>query len=402
MRITELGHSLLLVGLMILAVSLPAAPPDAASVPPAPGLEALAKATPAQIKAYFTSADYTNLRRSDAQFINDAYQGILRRAPDPKGSSDWLTGLKNSPSNSKARENLVEKFLESGEYLGLHPKSAAVRVGKKDTTRNPGNVIFSRTGVFVNDASAFPANGYEPLLRMAKVAWITLQIDNGGAVRADNASAIEAGWADKWRAAGFKVGFWGCPRGIAQHGKRSAFDEAVPIVKADAALAAKLAARYRADLYIADCEDHFQGYNPTDPAPRLNRVYVDAFKSAAIAAGITNIPRALSSMGRVALDMAPWIEEGWDAMPQAYWNSYAIYQPRLCVDFYTEAGWPIERIHPTIGTFTGEGENRSVSLQDYAKDLKARATSGFSYYLPESYLKLNESGYKQLGEMGAK
>jgi hypothetical protein len=387
------GSAIALRGILLLAMSLPAAPP-------APGLDALAKATPAQIKAYFSSAAYTNQHRSDAEFINDAYQGILRRGPDPKGLDDWLTGLKSSPSNSRARENLVEKFLESWEYQGLHPKSGAARVGKKDTTRNPGNVIFNRTGVFVNNASAFPASRYASLLKTAKVAWITLQIDNGGVVRADNASAVEAGWADQWRAAGFKVGFWGCPRGIGQHGSQSAFDEAVPIVKADAALAVKLAARYRADLYIADCEDHFQGYTATDPAPLLNRVYVEAFKSAA--AGITNIPRALSSMGRVALDMEPWIEDGWDAMPQAYWNSYAVYQPSLCVDFYASAGWPIHRIHPTIGTFTGEGENRTVSLQDYAKDLKARATTGFSYYLPESYLGLNESGYRQLAEMGAK
>ena len=101
------------------------------------------------------------------------------------------------------------------------------------------------------------------------------------------------------------------------------------MVKADAALAVNLTAKYRADLYLADCEDHFQGYNPTDPAPSLNRVYVDAFKSAAAAAGITNIPRALSSMGRVALDMKPWLDAGWDAMPQAYWNAYAVYQPSL-------------------------------------------------------------------------
>ena len=263
-------------------------------------------------------------------------------------------------------------------------------------------MLFNRTGVFVNDATAFPASVYASRLKLARVAWIALQIDNGGAVRTDNATAVEAGWADRWRAEGFKVGFWGCPRGVSEHGKVSAVDEAIPRVRADAALAVKLAARYKADLYLADVEDHYQGYNATDPAPHLNRVYVEAFKAAAIAAGITNMPRALSSMGRVALDMGPWIDDGWDAMPQAYWNSYAVYQPSLCVDFYTQTGWPIERIHPTIGTFTGEGENRTVSLEDYAKDLKTRATTGFSYYLPESYLGTNDSAYKQLAEMGAK
>lgn len=277
------------------------------------------------------------------------------------------------------------------------PEPSSARA--QDTTRNPGNTLFEQTGVFVNDASAFPADRYASKLKKAKVAWIALQIDNRGIVRADNAGAVERGWADRWRAEGFKVGFWGCPRGVAKHSEPSAVEQATPIVEADAALAVKLAVQYRADLYLADCEDHFQGYNQTDPAPKLNRVYVEAFQRAAAAAGIAQLPRALSSMGRVALDMKPWIDAGWDAMPQAYWNSYAVYQPSRCVDFYIQAGWPIHRIHPTIATYTGEGENRAVSLKDYAKDLQSRETTGFSYYLPESYLGLNDSAYEQLAEM---
>ena len=387
---------------LFLCLLLSAISSQAASAADAVSVDVLANASPAQIRAFFKSPDYTSHQRSDKEFIEDAYRGILRRAPDANGLADWQAALKGNPDRAKAREHLVDRFLESWEYRSLHPESGAARLGKKDTTRNPRNVIFNKTGVFVNDASAFPADVYAPLLKIGKVAWITLQIDNGGAVRADNASAIEAGWADRWRAKGFQVGFWGCARGISQHGSQKAFDEAVPIVKADAALAVKLSARYHADHYIADCEDHYQGYTPTDPAPRLNRVYVEAFKSAAAAAGISDLPRALSSMGRVALDMEPWIAEGWDAMPQAYWNAYAVYQPSLCVDFYLQAGWPIDRIHPTIGTFTSEGEKREVSLPQYDKDLKTRATSGFSFYLPESYLRTNESAYRQLAEMGVR
>jgi hypothetical protein len=101
--------------------------------------------------------------------------------------------------------------------------------------------------------------------------------------------------------------------------------------------------------------------------------------------------------------MQPWIQAGWDAMPQAYWNSYAVYQPSLCVDFYVkDGGWPIDRIHPTIATYTGEGENRKVTLQQYASDLGARNTAGFSYYLPESYLKSDETAYQQLAAMSSR
>lgn len=272
-----------------------------------------------------------------------------------------------------------------------------------DPTRNPGNVIFDDTGVLVNSADALPLDHYGEWFKQAGIKWIALQIDNGGGKRADNASAIERGWADAWRKAGFKVGFWGCPRGVGKHGEQSAVDAAIPIVQADAGLAANLTAKLHGEFYIADCEDSFQSYNPKDPTPALNRVYVEAFTKAATAARIANIPRALSSEGRVGLDMQPWIQGGWDAMPQAYWNAYAVYQPSLCVDFYVhDGGWPIGRIHPTIGTFTGEGENRKVTLEQYGADLNTRNTTGFSFYLPESYLKSDEHAYKQLAIMSSR
>jgi hypothetical protein len=274
---------------------------------------------------------------------------------------------------------------------------------KRDPARIPGNVLFDKTGVLVNAASAFPANRYAALMKRARVGWLALQIDNGGKVRTDNAESLEHGWATAWRAVGFKVGFWGAPRGVTKHNSDAAIAESTSHVQADAALAVKLTVRYHGDFYITDCEDSYQGYNPQDPAPTLNRVYVDAFEAAAKAAGLGRMPRALSSEGRVALDMRPWLNAGWDALPQAYWNAYAVYQPSKCVDFYVkEAGWPIERIHPTIATFTSEGEKRTVSLQEYAADLKTRPTQGFSYYLPESYLGLkDESAYDQLARMAA-
>jgi hypothetical protein len=401
-NLLKVGEAIVLFGVLTGATSLPAGSSSGESAPAALDLDSFTQATPAQIEAFFKSPVYTTRHRADAEFIKEAYQGILLRDPDPKGFNDWLAALKNSQDNSKAREHLVQAFLASKEYSETRTKPGAARVGNRDTARNAGNRVFNLTGVFVNDATAFPISLYESRLKLGKVAWIALQIDNGGKVREDNASAVEHGWASQWRAAGFKVGFWGCARGIGQHGKQPAYDEAVPIVKADAALAVKLAAKYRADFYIADCEDSYQAYKPDDPAPGLNRVYVEAFKRESAAAGIADIPRALSSMGRVALDMKPWIDEGWDAMPQAYWNAYAVYQPSLCVDFYMQAGWPIDRIHPTIGTFTSEGEKRVVSLQEYDKDLRTRATTGFSFYLPESYLRTNDSAYRDLAEMSAR
>jgi hypothetical protein len=406
-------HAMLLLGLVAFSPGL-----SAASEKPTvaiPNLDALTKATSAQVENFFNSSDYQKLKRTDAEFLRDVYRAVLQREPDEKGFENWLAVLQNA-HDPKIRQNAVKTFLDSAEYARLHESPKPV-VPKKDTSRNPANVLFDGTGVFVNSAEAFPADRYAALLKKAKVTWIALQIDNGGGARTDNVAAIQGErlrpdqdgrdirppWADAWRKAGFKVGFWGCPRGVNQHDSQSAVDAAIPIVQADAELAVKLTAQYHGDLYIADCEAPYQSWSQKDPAPALNRVYVDAFKRAADAAGIGKIPRALSSMGRVALDMQPWIDAGWDALPQAYWNSYAVYQPSLCVDFYVkETGWPIGRVHPTIATYTGEGENRKVTLQDYAIDLKKRPTVGFSYYLPESYLRLDETLYQQLATMSSR
>lgn len=271
-----------------------------------------------------------------------------------------------------------------------------------DLTRNPANVIFDGTGVLVGSADAMPIDHYVAHLKDARIKWIALQIDNGGKKRDDSIAAVKRGWADAWRKAGFKVGFWGCPRGVGKHGEQSAVDAAIPNVQADATLGANLTAQLHGEFYIADCEDGYQSYGPKDPTPALNKVYVDAFTKAAAAVGISKLPRALSSEGRIALDMQPWIKAGWDAMPQAYWNAYAVYQPSKCVDFYVqETGWPIDRIHPTIATFTSEGEHRTVTLEQYAADLNSRNTTGFSFYLPESYLKFDDHLYKQLAAMGS-
>src|SRR5439155_16812623 len=109
---------------LALPTSLRAATPDATSKPVTPTLDSLAAASAAQITAFFTSTDYTSRHRSDAEFIDDVYRGILLRPPDPKGLADWLAALKNSPDNSKARANVVATFLKSPEYLGKPAKPA--------------------------------------------------------------------------------------------------------------------------------------------------------------------------------------------------------------------------------------------------------------------------------------
>ncbi|MEW5741989.1 MAG: hypothetical protein AB1938_23945 [Myxococcota bacterium] len=254
-------------------------------------------------------------------------------------------------------------------------QQAIARVGKTapvkptDATRNPGNVVFEGPGMFVATASAMDPRAWAQKLKDAGVTWVALQINNNGPV-ASNMAELEKGWAAPFKAAGIKVGFWGVS--YTQPEK-------------DAQDAAQLTARFKGDFYIADCEGDFQ-FGQGDVG--RNKRFVDSFQAEATKQGIGKIPRALSSMGRVALDMKPWLDNGWDAMPQAYWNSYEHYSPSLSVKYYTENGWPKGRVHPTIATYDGssEGNARPKSIEEYAADLKRSGTKGFSYYLPESYL----------------
>ena len=361
--------------------------PLAAQAPPA-------IADAGEVRRHFASSDYAALRRTDEEFLQDVYAAVLGRGPDAEGMAHWLKALQGGLPRAKA----VDRMLES-------PESTARRTppdpSLKNTIRRPGNVLFDRTGLFINSASAFPPDTYADLVKLGNVAWITLQIDNGGKPREDNVGDLRKGWADRWRAKGVKVGFWGCPRGPEYNARKlsdaeraAALAKITPVVADDARLAARLTAEHQGDFYIADLEGPFQDMQG-DPA--LNRVYVEAFDAAAD----LKLPRALSSMGRVALDMTPWIEGGWDAMPQAYWNAYAHYRPSLCMDFYVrERGWPPGRVHPTIATYRGEGEDREVTLEQYAEDLRTSGATGFSYYLPESYLRTEEGRWRQIGLMG--
>jgi hypothetical protein len=278
-------------------------------------------------------------------------------------ANDYASGM---PGRIEKRMDEIKVAI--GEQA-LAKIGQAVPVAPVDKTRNPGNVVFNGPGMFVANASAMDPQAWATKLKNAGVGWVALQVNNGG-VNGEATAALERGWAAPFKAAGIKVGFWGV-----------SYTEP----EKDAIDAAQLTKKYGGDFYIADCEGDFQ-FGQGDVG--RNKRFVDAFQSEATRQGIGTIPRALSSMGRVALDMKPWLDNGWDSMPQAYWNSYEHYSPSLSAKFWEESGWPKGRIHPTIATYDGssEGKARPKSIAEYAADLKTAGTTGVSYYLPESYL----------------
>lgn len=249
----------------------------------------------------------------------------------------------------------------------------AAPVTPVDKTRNPGNVVFEGPGMFIENPANYPPSVYAARLRAAGVTWVAFQSHNPAPVFEGSAQAF----VDGWRAAGFKVGHWGVSYGES--------------VVADAVHGAQLTKKYGADFYIANCEGAFQA-GQGDVA--RNKQFVDAFQAEATRLGIGDIPRALSSMGRVGIDHQPWIQNGWDAMPQAYWNDFSVYEPTACAKFYQDWGWPKDRVHLTIGTYSATGDGTPKTVADYVAPLKATGLKGFSFYLPENYL--DDAGYQLL------
>lgn len=304
------------------------------------------------------------------------YADTLSKLPAKKLQTELAAVKKRFAANDYAAgmPGRIEKRMDEvkiaiGEQALAKKVGKAVPVAPLDKTRNPGNVVFDGPGMFIASAPNTDPHAWAQKLKAAGVSWVALQVNNGGVV-GEATAALDAGWAAPFKAAGLKVGFWGV-----------SYTEP----EKDAIDAAQLTRRYGGDFYIADCEGHFQ-MGQGDIA--RNKRFVDAFQAEATRQGIGNIPRALSSMGRVALDMKPWLDNGWDSMPQAYWNSYEHYSPSSSAKFWEESGWPKGRIHPTIATYDGssEGNARPKSIAEYAADLKKAGTKGVSYYLPESYL----------------
>jgi hypothetical protein len=71
-------------------------------------------------RAIFQSAEYTNVTRSDEDFVTDLYNGYLGRAPDPNGYSYWLDVLRNYNSQGiNGREYVLQGFEYSTEFANL-------------------------------------------------------------------------------------------------------------------------------------------------------------------------------------------------------------------------------------------------------------------------------------------
>lgn len=140
--------------------------------------------------------------------------------------------------------------------------------------------------------------------------------------------ALQRGWADSWRRAGFDVIGWGWIEGD---------------MAANAELAVDLCRRFDLDGYIADGEDGVEGVNRWKSA-----TFVRRFRELA-----PHAPLGLSYIGDGYpyrnLDFASWLAAGAALLPQCYWATSA-----TSID---PSVWAVDRlgvthrfVFPTLGT----------------------------------------------------
>jgi hypothetical protein len=235
--------------------------------------------------------------------------------------------------------------------------------------------IWDERGIFtwylpnplVSDSAAFAER-----LKRNNFAWVAVQAH--WASSPVNAEYFAEGWLEPLRKAGLEVCAWG-PLGENP--------------EQDAAAAMEVVDEWKFDCYIANAEAAYKSDSGGDPA-RSGR-FVSALK--------LDVPLALSTYGAAykpwnlaaVFDYVPWQNAGYHLLPQAYWNVCECYEPLWVIEHSLEAGWPIERVHPTVGIF--DDGQRILTGADYAPLLAQDGATGFSAYLAEE---MSEADYAAL------
>ncbi len=239
----------------------------------------------------------------------------------------------------------------------------------------PKTSVWNERGVFtwylpnplVSDSTAFAKQ-----LKRNNFSWVAVWAHDGSIAR--NEEFFAQGWLKPFRKLGIKVCAWG------------GLDED-PEGNARAAMQAMT--KWRFDCYIANAEDAYKADSGGDPGRSAR--FVSALK--------LDVPLALSTNGAACkpwnlsavFDYVPWRNAGYDLLPQAYWNVSECYEPHWVIQHSLEAGWPIERVHPTVGIF--QAERGRLTGADYAPLLDSDGATGFSAYLAEE---MTEADYAAL------
>ena len=232
---------------------------------------------------------------------------------------------------------------------------APVRAGT--VTANNSNP-FDGAGVFVDDLDNFPGPwALADELQAAHFSWIAFHAHNGVWTQ----WGVNQQWVDVMRAHGLKIGLWGWE-------------------DSNAWLAANLAAfQVRisgADFYIADAEwDYLRA--PHTAGWYRSRIFATTFRALE-----PTLPAAVTTFGAarapwvLPIDFASWQSNGFDLLPQAYYNQFPkVDRPDLTVAHAERAKWPLSRVHPVIGVY------RHYPAAKYVPLLEAAGTTGYSVFV---------------------
>ena len=216
--------------------------------------------------------------------------------------------------------------------------------------------IFDGAGVFVADEGNFPGPWtLADELQRDGFSWIALKAMDGGTL-----DDVDPMWIDAFRSRGIAVGGWGAL------GK-------YPLI--DAVLAHLQVQRYGFDFFIADAE---RSYESTQRGGWRSARFVYVYRGLEPA-----LPSALVTFGAapaphvLPIDYASWRNAGFELLPEAYYNQYALYRPDLTVQHAIRAGWTADHVHPVIGVY------HQYPASNYVPLLADDGAPGFSVFLAD-------------------
>lgn len=220
--------------------------------------------------------------------------------------------------------------------------------------------VFNGAGVFVDDVGNFPGPwSLAQTLQDNGFTWVALHGHNGiWKTRAPNEQ-----WVAVMREYGLKVGLWG-------------WEDSNPWLSAQLAVfECRLIA---CDFYIADAEFDYLRRAHTAGWYR-SRIFATTFRQYE-----PTLPAALTTFGAaespwvLPIDYAAWRDNGFDLLPQAYYNQFPkVYRPDQTVAHALRAKWPLDRVHPVIGVY------RKYPAANYVPLLRAAGATGYSVFLAD-------------------
>jgi hypothetical protein len=223
-------------------------------------------------------------------------------------------------------------------------------------TANP----FTGAGVFIDDIGNLPGPvGLAETLERDGFTWIAFHAHNGIL----ESYPQNAEWFQVMRAHGLRVGLWG-------------WEDAHPWLAAQ--LAVFEVRMTGADFYIADAEfDYLRAAH--SPGWYRSRTFAQTFRQfePTLPAAVTTFGAAVSPW-ILPLDYAAWRAQGFDLLPQAYYNQFPkVDRPESTVAHALRAKWPLDRVHPVIGVY------RKYPAANYVPMLRAAGTTGYSVFLAD-------------------